>query len=246
MLRTTTYRVAHPQYANMWVEMDVEEEEHPSSSPPLKEEETPSSPETAFDFPPSQPPAAEMVEEDFEQIGVKPQLQQQQPPTKDQQIQQAIIAQFPRLYIFAGMLANALGVDDLRQLLRLHGKGWGTQALFSNFAAVFDNKIPESDLQATDVQYDFMLRSMFNAYTYGGLHRAYQRLHAEMPPDITLKDLIVSPVTSDTFAAYCALLSKSSTGAFAQQGRLYSGGGGKIKIQTHCVCILIFITNAFS
>lgn len=223
MLRTTTYRVAHPQYANMLVEMDVEEEEEeeeniqPSSSPEARRMGA----TAAFDFPSHTPPPAAVeyeMGEDFEHIGVKP------PPI--QPAHQVIIGRFPRLYIFAGMLANALGVDDLRQLLRHPKHGWGMQALLPNFASVFDNSIPEDDKSTTAAQYDFMLRSVFSAYTYGGMNRAYQRLHAEMPPDVTLKDLIVSDVTSDTFAAYCALLSKSSTGAFAQQGRLYSGGGG--------------------
>ncbi len=232
MIRTRTYRVPHPQHANMLVEMDVEEEE--------EEEQvfTPPSPPQHNSPPSSSPHAATMMdyspmdeEEDFMNIGVKP-----EPPTDAQrqlaEFHQQAIGRFPKLYIFAGMLANALGVDDLRQLLRHPQKGWGAQTLLPN--AKQELEIPNED-ESTDRQYDFMLRSMFNAYTYGGLHRAYQRLRPEMPQEVTLRDLIISPVTSDTFAAYCALLSKSSTGAFAQQGRIYNGGG-KIKIpNTKCL-----------
>lgn len=269
-MKTRTYRVPHPQHANMLVEMDVEEEEEKvfTPSPPFetfragtRDVSLPQSGNEYLDnantsmvmedYSVSNSPM--MMEEDdqddFANIGAgteKPTQQQQQPLTDAQQkaanYQRQAIGRFPRLYIFAGMLANALGVDDLRQVLRHPGKGWGSQLLLPNYELTLG--IPDED-KSTDLQYDFMLRSMFNAYTYGGLHRAYQRLRPEMHAEVTLRDLIMSPVTSDTFAAYCALLSKSSTGAFAQQGRMYNGGGGKIKMQTRSVCVLIFITNAF-
>lgn len=245
MIRTRTYRVPHPQHANMLVEMDVEEEEEEGEE------------EQVFSSPKSPPrgavleddgssPSMMMMEEDDQEdllnIGAKgdnPSMTQQQqrvPLTEEQQkaanYQRQTIGRFPKLYIFAGMLANALGVDDLRQLLRHPQKGWGAQALLPNYEQTLGVSYED---KTDDKQYDFMLRSMFNAYTYGGLHRAYQRLRPEMPQEVTLRDLIISPVTSDTFAAYCALLSKSSTGAFAQQGRIYNGGG-KIKIpNTKCL-----------
>lgn len=234
MIRTRTYRVPHPQHANMLVEMDVEEEEEeeevfppPHASPQpavaaMQEEE---------DYSSANPSMMMMMEDDdFENIGAG----QEKPVLTEAQRQVAqVIERFPKLYIFAGMLANALGVDDLRQLLRHPQKGWGAQTLLQNAKQELE-KLEDED-RSTDREYDFMLRSMFNAYTYGGLHRAYQRLRPEMPQEVTLRDLIISPVTSDTFAAFCALLSKSSTGAFAQQGRIYNGGG-KIKIpNTKCL-----------
>jgi hypothetical protein len=234
----------------MLVEMDVEEEEEeeeeeqmftppqqpppaPRYSPPLRGGETS---RVMMQQEEDYSPMDEEDEGDFTNIGNKGEPVAR-PPLTDAQRQlaefhQQAIGRFPKLYIFAGMLANALGVDDLRQLLRHPQKGWGAQTLLPN--AKQELVIPDED-KSTDRQYDFMLRSMFNAYTYGGLHRAYQRLRPEMPQEVTLRDLIISPVTSDTFAAFCALLSKSSTGAFAQQGRIYNGGG-KIKIpNTSCL-----------
>jgi hypothetical protein len=196
-----TYQVPHPHNANMLVEMDVMEEEE---EPEYIKGNTGGTPEYVPGL---------VKKEKTEMSPSSPGGVAGRPPTYEP-YNEFWETHAHRAYIFISMLCNALGVHDVKEMLADPGKPFDKQVVART------KRHDESD---TDY-YDYALSSVVSAEIYGAIHRAYQRLRPEMSLNITMQDLITSPVTSDTFAMFCALLSKASTGSFAQPGRIYSGG----------------------
>lgn len=203
MIKTTTYRIPHPQYANMLVEMDVEEEEEEEQEPELIRgtDKTMFNPNNVKPEPVVEPGIPAMTPED-------PRVPKMEPGSAlEDNVKH-------RTYIFLSMFCNALGVQDIRQLLKDSSLSWENQQVGRR----------RGQAESDDQYFDYVLSYILSGEIYGAIHRGYQRLTPEMMPGITLRDLMLSPITSDTFAAFCALLCKGSTGSFAQPGRLYPGG----------------------
>ena len=205
MIKTKTYRIPHPQYANMLVEMDVEEE---MSDEPEFLGSNGGGTEVPVKLEPGLAKAKPVTGEPGLPAG-EPGLPRMDPESAlGENVKH-------RTYIFLSMFCNALGVQDIQQLLKDSSLSWENQRVGRR----------RGQNESDDQYFDYVLSFILSGEIYGAIHRGYQRLSPEMMPGITVRDLILSPVTSDTFAAFCALLCKGSTGSFAQPGRLYTGTG---------------------
>lgn len=149
----------------------------------------------------------------------------------DAEDNQRLLMEYEGIYVFIGAIANAMSIDT--ELLLNRKKHWENQIVIKRVLKCGDI----ADLDDTGIDqtktYLCFLRAIVSQDIYGAIISIYNDLRLEQR-NITVKDLIESPVTQYRFAELIALCSRKGADRSAQSGRLYMPqGNGKLAFNVH-------------
>lgn len=136
------------------------------------------------------------------------------------------LAKYDGVYAFVGAIAGFMSISA-KLLLNDPTKTWEEQSVMY--------KLYQCNKNGTEVDSRFrcFLRAVLSQDVYGVIISVYNGLKLSTH-NVTLQDVIESPVTQERFAELIALCSRKGADRSAQSGRLYMPqGNGKLAFNVH-------------